>query len=601
MNVYGYSRISRDEDRENYDTIMTQNKMIERYSKSELEYPVLKIFEDDNISGYTFNREGLNKLKQLIETGKVDILLTKDLSRLGRHNAKTLLFLEYLEEHGVRLILIHDSYDSAKDDDDIIGIKTWYNEKYIKDLSRKIKANLEVKQKESGLITKVPFGYKRSEADRHRLVIDEEAALIVKRLFRLYIEGHGGRKIANIINKEKAPTPSKYVFEKTGKKISGNIAELWNGNSVMSILKNDVYIGHLRCGKTQRKKINGKNHRLDKSEHIVHKNHHDPIVSKEDFELVQKILKSRLQNKVRGKKKEPGINLFIGFLNCGNCNGGFMRVDKKNSVPSYICSNYHHYGAKFCTTHRVGEEQLKEIILDKLKLMKFYIEDGLKKLDNEINNLINSTVDYDRKIKKYKIKITDKKEEVKNYSRQLAQGIISEEIAIEMIERANRELKEYEQQINELINIEETRANIKTDAIKSLDIINEIIENGDLTRKDLEKLINQITVKQISQPKPNVKPILSIDIEWDIFMGSTHKILKVTEYNQPHGNHAGDFPVLFSNNGYSRMIFFTDKFEAEEVIGKSVIIHENPNDYRSQPSGNAGKRIACGVIEEAKI
>lgn len=539
INIYGYSRLSRDEDKDNYDSIIAQNSLINRFSINEIGYPIIKIFEDDNVSGYTFNRKGLNELKNLIETGEVDILLTKDLSRIGRHNAKTLLFLEYLEEYNVRLILVNENYDSDKDDDDIIGIKTWYNERYIKDISKKIRANLEIKQKETGLITKVPFGYKRSEMDRHRLVVDEEAALVVKEIFQLYIKGHGGRSIATILNEEGVPTPSKYAYEKTGKKISSNIAELWSGSAVMSILKNDVYIGNLRCGKTERKKINGKSIRLSREQHIIHEYHHEEIVSKEDFELVQKILKGRRENNVRGKKKSKGINLFIGFLKCGDCGGGFMKVNKKRSVPSYICSNYHHFGAKFCMSHRISEEQLKVIILDKLILMKAYIEDSLKNLDNEINDIINNTVDYERTIKKYNIKIIDKKEEIKNYSRQLAQGIINEEIATEMLQGANRELKKLESQLEELIFIEETKANFKTEAINSLDIINEIIENGDITRRDLERLVNEITIKQLSEPKPNVRPILNIDIEWNVFIGSTHNIMDIygkhSEYGLPWG------------------------------------------------------------------
>lgn len=183
-------------------------------------------------------------------------------------------------------------------------------------------------------------------------------------------------------------------------------------------------IGNLRCGKTERKRINGRNLRLNKEKHIVHENHHEPIISKEDFELAQRILKNRIENNARGNKKGNQINLFTGFLKCGDCNGGFMKINKKNDIPSYICSNYHHYGSKLCQRHKITEEQLKEIILDKLKLMKYYIEDGIKQLDNEINKLVNSTVNYDREIKKCNIKIIDKKQEIKNYSRQLLKGLL---------------------------------------------------------------------------------------------------------------------------------------------------------------------------------
>lgn len=596
MNVYGYSRISRDEDKENYEAIITQNNIIKEYSLSKIDYPVLKIFEDDNVSGYTFNRDGLNELKKLIELGEVDILLTKDLSRIGRHNAKTLLFLEYLEEYNVRLILIHDNYDSNKDEDDIIGIKTWYNERYVKDISKKIKANLTSKQKEGGLITKVPYGYIRNPSNKHRLIVDEEAANLVKRIFKLYIDGYGGRKIAGILNDEGVLTPSKYAYVKTGKKISGSIAERWNGTHVIRIIKNDVYIGNLRCKKTQRKKINGRSLLLDEVENIVYEDYHEAIISLNDFELAQRILKNRNENNVKGTKdKDEAINLFTGFLKCADCGGGFL--NKKKKYSQYLCTNNYLYGSKFCTSHRINEEQLKEIILDKLELMKKCIEKSLNKIDLEINKLANCSPDYDMAIKKYTLKITDKKMEIKNYSRQLAQGIINEEIAIEMIQESRNQLNQMKSQLEELTNAKDANKNLKEKAISSLDIINGIIKSGDLTRRDLEKLIKRITIKQVSKPRPNVKPILNIDIEWDVFINSIHNIMQLyNEDAQPHGNHSGDFPVLFSNNGYARMSFFTNKFKPEDVIDKSVIIHLNPDDYRSQPAGNSGKRIACGVI-----
>jgi DNA invertase Pin-like site-specific DNA recombinase len=600
VRIYGYSRISRDEDKENYDAIVTQNKIIERYSISDIGYPVTKIFEDDNISGYTFDRDGLNELKKLIELGEVDILLTKDLSRIGRHNAKTLLFLEYLEEHNVRLILIHDNYDSNKDDDDIIGIKTWYNERYVKDISRKITASLSTKQKEEGLVTKVSYGYERDPLNKHGLIIDEVAANIVKKIFKLYINGYGGRQIAKLLNSKGIPTPSKYAYQKTGKKIAGSIAKEWSGTHVIRIIKNDVYIGDLRNGKTKRKKIGGNSIRMDESEHTVHESHHEPIISEEVFELAQKIIEGRVENDVRGTRNE-GINLFIGFLKCADCGGGFMKVNKKRSQPGYICTNNHHYGSRFCTSHRINEDQLKQIVLDKLELMKRYIENSLDKINAEINKIANLEQDYNMTIKKYKLKITDKKMEIKNYSRQLAQGIIDEDIAKEMLQESGNQLKLMETQLKELISTQGASENIKEKAISSLDIINDIIDNKNLTRSDLEKLIKIITIKQISKPKPGLKPTLKIDIEWDIFISSITNMIDyynedTNEGTQPHGNHAGDFPVLFSNNGYTYMKFFTDKFKPGDVIGRAVIIHENPDDYRTQPSGNSGKRIACGVI-----
>lgn len=178
MNIYGYARLSRDEDNRTKESLEVQQSLIRSYAK-ENNLNLIKVFVDDNVSGYTFDREGLNKLKELIKEDKVDVLLAKDLSRIGRHNAKTLFFLEFLKEYNVRLVLINEDYDSKEDDDDIIGIKTWYNERYIKDISKKIKAHIKHKQKEEGLVIIPPFGYMKNE--NGKVVIDPEAAPIVKK------------------------------------------------------------------------------------------------------------------------------------------------------------------------------------------------------------------------------------------------------------------------------------------------------------------------------------------------------------------------------------------------------------------------------------
>lgn len=199
MKVYGYVRLSRDEDNRTKESLEVQKRLIQTYAQ-ENNLNIERIIEDSNISGYTFNRPGLNELKNIIEDEEVDILLTKDLSRIGRHNGKTLIFLEYLEEYNVRLVLINEDYDSKKDNDDIIGIKTWYNERYIKDISKKIRANIRQKQKEEGLVIIPPYGYiKDNEGNIH---IDEDAALVVKEIFSLYLQGNGVKKYQRYLTKK---------------------------------------------------------------------------------------------------------------------------------------------------------------------------------------------------------------------------------------------------------------------------------------------------------------------------------------------------------------------------------------------------------------
>lgn len=182
MRAYGYVRISRDEDGKR-ESIGTQKKVVCDYAK-ENNIELINVFEDNNISGYSFEREGLQQLMTLIEGKKVDILIAKDLSRIGRHNAKTLLFLDYLDDNGVRLVLLNDNYDSKTDDDTTIGIKTWYNEMYLKDLSRKIKTNMRQKQKE-GLVIVPHYGYMKDPINPKKIVIDYEVSETVKLIFKL--------------------------------------------------------------------------------------------------------------------------------------------------------------------------------------------------------------------------------------------------------------------------------------------------------------------------------------------------------------------------------------------------------------------------------
>lgn len=139
MRAYGYVRISRDEDGKK-ESIDTQKKVVIDFARQN-GVELIEVIEDNNVSGYTFEREGLNRLKDLIEDGQVEALFAKDLSRIGRHNAKVLLFLDYLDDKNVRLMLKSDNYDSENDDDTMLGIKAWYNEMYLKDLSKKITAN----------------------------------------------------------------------------------------------------------------------------------------------------------------------------------------------------------------------------------------------------------------------------------------------------------------------------------------------------------------------------------------------------------------------------------------------------------------------------
>ncbi|MCT4621334.1 MAG: recombinase family protein [Marinisporobacter sp.] len=511
MNVYGYVRISRDDSGDNYETIITQKIMIRGYVKDHFGTEVMKIYEDDNVSGYKFERTGLSMLENAIKSKKVDVLVVKDLSRIGRNNALTLLFLEFLREYEVRLICISDNYDSFSDDDDIIGIKTWYNERYVKDISRKITENIKIKQKNGGMIIRPYFGYYIDPNDKNKLMIDERAAMIVKRIFGLYIEGNGYRKIADILNKDNIITPSKYRQIQTGYK--GLVAKTWTAVHVQRIIVDDVYVGTLRCGKTKKKKVKGESIRIPKNQHIVYENHHPPIISKEDFKLAQIIVKRRNTRNIRAGA--CGINLFSGFLFCGDCGKYMVKRKKKNRVDAYVCGTYHMKGNQYCISHHVKEEDLINIIVNELQ--KIIEESGMniEKLEKDIESEKKDRLDYDKMIDKIQEDILSKKVEIKNYSRQLAKDLINEEVFKEITSETKEQLKLLKDQLKELEKFRKNAIESKQGANNVINQLKEIVEEGHLGREQIEMLLDRIIIYQQEIPKRGQRPKIHIEIRWN--------------------------------------------------------------------------------------
>lgn len=502
---FGYVRLSRDEDTTK-DSLENQKKILMDYAKQhgiELAY----IFEDDNVSGYTFDRDGLNALRDLIDAGKVNTILVKDLSRLGRNNAKTLIFLDYLKEQGVRLIAVTENIDTRNMEDDmILGIKTWYNELYVKDISKKIRTAVRQRMKEGGLVIVPQFGYKENPEKPKTYIIDEPAAATVRKIFELYLEGYGDRKIADYLNEyiDKYPTPATYKKEKynRGRPPKDKFAHVWSSTSVSRILRNDVYIGTLRCGKTQRTMIKGGQRNVPEEFHIVHENFFPPIIDKETFELAQKIRQSRVDCNVRAKTEK--VHRYAGILECGTCGKPFVfqkRVYKKTGkiYKSYRCSTYHRHGIEYCTPHTVAEEALDEAVMLYLKNLLVSAKDNLKKVDEFIEEWNSRRRNYDRTIETIRYQIAQLKEEIKSYSRQLAKGQITDELFEELTKETMTNINMLNEQLNQVQELQAINADAKKGMIKSVEVLEKIVQNNELSNAHLNLLINKIIVKETDE------------------------------------------------------------------------------------------------------
>jgi len=516
MRAYGYVRISRDEDGKK-ESIGTQKKVVLDFAQQN-GIELVDIFEDNNVSGYTFEREGMNKLKELIEDGKVDTLFAKDLSRLGRHNAKVLLFLNYLDDKNVRLMLKSDNYDSESDDNDLLGIKAWYNEMYLKDISKKITANIRQKQKD-GLVIVQHYGYMKDPTDKNKLLIDEEVADTIKLIFRMYTEGYGCNKIAHHLNENGYDTPSVHKMKKFGFgwKPNWTQKDLWYATSVKRILRNDAYIGTLRCGLTKLTKMKGRKVKVPQEEQFVHEDFMPVIINKDDFNMVQELFDKRVDNNVRAKNQK--IHKYAGILKCSDCDKGFVarsrKTESKGTTITYVCSTFHKFGSQFCTGHRIMEEDIDEIVLGQMRRLLYSATLRLDDIDKNIEDRLNKKKDYEKQSEQIRIRIHKKEEEIKGYSRQLAQGFINEKLFLELSSDANKELGKLEEQLNQLEKLSESTQYEKENIIKTVDILKEIIQKKALTNTNISMLIDKIIVKETDEIGEYNRSKLDIEIVWN--------------------------------------------------------------------------------------
>lgn len=359
----GYVRLSRDDDRRNYVSIENQKLIIQQYASGQ-NLVIDCWYEDDGVSGYRFDRPGFNQLMEDLDH-KLDRVFVKDFSRLGRHNAKVLLLLEEFRERGKQLVVIDDGYDSLQTEDDIIGIKTWYNERYVKETSKKIRSALQARQIEGTLLIRLPFGYRRNKEDGSIVEIEAAQAETVQKVFELYTGGLGYRRIANRLTEEGVPTPSMALGEREGRegKVSSRkIAFVWSESMVKDMLGNDFYTGVLRLHKRHRTSMHGKDRRVPRQEQYSFENHHPAIIEKADFERVQAMKSRRIR-----KRKHEGVQtagIFTGLLfckDCGSCLTPIRRKTKGGEYKYYICSRYNTKGKQGCLrSHLIREKELLE-------------------------------------------------------------------------------------------------------------------------------------------------------------------------------------------------------------------------------------------------
>ena len=512
---YGYARLSRDEDNFKKDSINNQIDLITDWAVTN-QIELKGIFIDDNFTGYKFDRPGFNKIKDKIENNEAHGIIAKDLSRIGRHNALTLLFLEWVISHEKRLIAINDSIDTSNDQNEsLIGIKTWYNELYIKDISKKIKSAIRTKQKKEGLVIVPSFGFIKNPNENDKWIIDEEIDWIIKLIFDLYIDGYGFRKIASHLNEKKIITPSLYKkqkFNRINAKTDIKYEHLWSEIAIKRIITNRAYTGVLVCGTTQRTMIKGGRRNTDPSEYFIHDKFFPQIIDEDTFNLAQNILSKRVNNGVKAGNEK--IYKYAGILKCGECGKGFIKRTighNPNNPIFYICSTYFRYGKDECVTHKILESDIDIAVLDYIDKLKETAKETLKLVDERIKETSDKKHNYDSLKNKINIQLADCKDELKSYSQQLAKGLIDEDIFKDLVKDTKTTQVRLEEQLNDIDDLQKINGKTKKGLQKTIDILENIIETGVVTNIDISLLVNKILVS-IDKDNPEK---LCLEIEWE--------------------------------------------------------------------------------------
>ena len=498
--IDGYVRLSRDDNKRNYSSIENQKKIIQQYAE-ENNMIIRHIYEDDGISGYSFNRPDFQKMMASLDT--INVIVAKDLSRIGRHNAKVLLFLEEMEEMGKRVILIDDNYDSFYSDDDIIGIKTWDNERHVKNTSRKVKRIKRMEQENGTLITQPPFGYTRHPLNKQMILIDEEAAAILNLEKEIYLDGNGIRRTAEILSDRGVPTPSmidKERHESLGLVYNKKVAYQWSFGMVKDTLFNDYNNGVLRTHKKERVTINGKDKKVPKEDQYIFPNHHPKIFDDDTMKLLNEVKDSRHHSQYRGQRTH--VNLFSGCLYCKDCGMKLTAINRPNRGKYYLCGTYNKKGKQFCQyAHLVTEETLLDALVKYLILCRDSLADIIQNFD--LSKLKVETYTPTDSKQRLEAELEKVKEELKVLITQKVREITANPSMNEIITETYASLQN--DKMERISAIEKTlqdltkephipSTTIKPSLQTALDILNEVLDKQELSRKDIEVLVEKIIV-----------------------------------------------------------------------------------------------------------
>ena len=502
-----YMRLSREDgDKEESSSVTNQREMLKRYVSEQENFFIVKEYADDGYTGTNFDRPGFKQMIEDIEAGIIDTVITKDLSRLGRERLGVGHYTEiYFPEHNVRYIALLDNIDTYFDAgmNDMAPFKGVINDMYVRDISKKIRSSL-IERKKAGnfLGVTAPYGYQKDPNNKFHLIINEKEAEVVKRVFRLYLEGNGLTKIAQILTKDGVPVPGE--SRNIGKTRKTALYSSWKQTTIRRILDNRVYLGELVQFK--RRKINYKSKRritVPEEERYICRGTHEAIIDEESFNAVQNILKKN--KSFKGTKHDY---LFKGLLFCSEC-GARLNVTYSNyALKKYgeyryttICYSYSRLYSDICTRHSNSIPELEEVLIKHIKeVCSRYINENLRDelidMAKKQKQLELKQISNEKRLETISKKISGIGLYIKNLYMDKVKGVVSENDYISLVADFTKDRDNLIKEKEELIKIINNQKPQIDETAKIEKLAKEFLSLERPTKQLLNELIEKITISE---------------------------------------------------------------------------------------------------------
>ena len=452
-----YVRLSQEDSRAGESVSIENQKLMLMKHVKEMGWELKEVYIDDGFSGTNQNRPSFQRMIADVKQGFINTILIKDLSRLGRNYLEVGNLAEvFLPENGCELISLNEKID------EMMFLRNWFNEQYCSSTSKKVKAAKKICAENGKYLgSYAPYGYIKNPENKHKLIIDDESANVVKRIFALRAQGKGYKYIAGHLNEANIAAPRDYYYRQKDETNPTRSNHLWNDRTVYMILKSEAYIGNTvqaKIGTVSYK--NSKIVRKPEEEWITAVGTHEPIIEPDVWEKVQYLRQKRYQPRV---KSDGTFSIFSGLLVCADC-GFKMRSHSKRKTrkdgslyirPTFICGNYARSGKTACTTHHISEDSLKELVAEQIREHAKMVTHDEKQIIEHILRLQNdeaatSRAAFESELKNHRTRLTLLEKITAKLYEDRVTGTVSETMFKTLIQKYEQERSDRQQYVNTL-------------------------------------------------------------------------------------------------------------------------------------------------------